>query len=196
MVRPFRVRVCVIGAAVITAVMQAANLGGTERFTAQAVNMSNVGPSGAVGTIDIIIERFSTEAERTRFLEALNEGGNDGLYRAFQKAPSIGKIGPTGRVGFDVRYAHAVPGEDGGRQIVVASDRRMSFLEVSNRPRTIDYPFTVVQLQLDDDGKGEGKASFLTRIEVDKEKHAIVLEDFASQPVDLMAVRTLGSGKP
>lgn len=192
MIMPIRVPRTVVAAAVVAAVMQASVLGGAERFTAQAVNMSNVGPSGAVGTIDIIIERFSTEAERTRFLEALNKGGNDGLYRAFQKAPSIGKVGPTGRVGFDIRYAHAVPGEDGGRQVVIASDRRMSFLEVANRPRTVDYPFTVVQLQLDEDGKGEGKASFLTRIEVDKEKQAIVLENFASQPVDLMAVRTLG----
>jgi hypothetical protein len=127
---------------------------------------------------------------------ALDDGGNDGLLRAFQDAPSIGKVGPTGRVGFDIRYAHEMKGEDGGRQVVIASDRRMSFLEVATRPRTVDYPFTVVQLQLGNDGKGEGKASFLTRIEVNKEQQAIVLENFASQPVDLMAVRSLGGQRP
>lgn len=163
-----------------------------ERFTAQAVNMSNVGQSGAVGTVDIIIERYSTEAERDRFLSALTERGNDGLLLAFQNAPSIGKVGPTGRIGFDIRYAYEMPGEDGGRQIVIASDRRMSFLEAANRPRTVDYPFTVVQLKLDEDGTGEGKASLLTRIAVDKKQNTIVLENFASRPVDLMGVRSLG----
>jgi hypothetical protein len=178
-----------IGAA---AAICAAVLGAEERFTAQAVNMANVGPSGAVGTVDIIINRYSTEAERTRFLAALTERGNDGLLEAFQKAPSIGKVGPTGRLGFDIRYAHEMAGEDGGRQIVLASDRRMSFLEVANRPRTVDYPFTVVQLKLDNGGNGEGKASFLTRIEVDKKNNALVLENFASRPVDLMSVRSVG----
>ena len=74
---------------------------------------------------------------------------------------------------------------------MLASDRRMSFLEVANRPRTVDYPFTVVQLQLDEDGNGEGKASFLTRIEVDTRNNALILENFASRPVDLMSVRAL-----
>jgi hypothetical protein len=181
-----------LAAVAVAAAMGAVATRAEERFTAQAVNMSNVGPSGAVGTVDIIIERYSTEAERNRFLAALTERGNDGLLDAFQNAPSIGKVGPTGSVGFDIRYAHEMPGEDGGRQIVIASDRRMSFLEVANRPRTVDYPFTVVQLRLDNDGTGEGKASVFTRIEVDKRNNALVLENFASQPVDLKSVRTLG----
>lgn len=53
-----------------------------------------------------------------------------------------------------------------------------------------------LQLQLDGDGNGEGKASLLTRIDVDATRHAIVLENFASQPVDLMSVRSLGSSRP
>jgi hypothetical protein len=187
-----RARVPSLAVVCAVAAICAVGLRAEERFTAQAVNMANVGPSGAVGTIDIIINRYSTEAERNRFLAVLNERGNDGLLDAFQKAPSIGKVGPTGRVGYDIRYAHEVPGEDGGRQIVIASDRRMSFLEAANRPRTVDYPFTVVQLELDKDGNGEGKASILTRIEVDKQRDTLVLENFASRPVDLMSVRSLG----
>jgi hypothetical protein len=185
------------GALALVAGLYGAAVIAEERFTAQAVNMSNVGRGGAAGTVDILINRLSTEAERQRFMTALTEGGNDGLLKAFQKAPSIGKIGPTGNVGLDIRYAQEIPGDEGGREIIIATDRRMSFLEVSNRPRTVDYPFTVVQLHLDRSGNGEGKASILTKIEIDKKKNAIVLENFASQPVDLMAVRrTAGSSNP
>ncbi len=191
----YRITMSVMAAAMVAVSLQTA-LAGVERFTAQAVNMSNVGRPGAGGTIEILINRFSTASERRAFLVALQKGGNDGLLRAFQAAPSLGKIGPTGRVGFDIRYAHEMAGEDGGRQVVIASDRRMSFFEASARPRTVDYPFTVVQLQLDNDGNGEGKASLLTRIEVDEQRQAIVLENFASQPVDLMTVRSLGGNTP
>jgi hypothetical protein len=199
--RLFRVPPRTLAVVAVVAAISSVAIGAEERFTAQAVNMSNVGPSGAVGTMDIIINRYSTESERNRFLAALAERGNDGLLQAFQNAPSIGKVGPTGRLGFDIRYAQEIPGEDGGRRIVIASDRRMSFLEASNRPRTVDYPFTVVELRLDNEGNGEGKASLLTRIEIDKKHDALVLENFASSPVDLKSVRAVGgvsnrTGKP
>ena len=189
LLKSFHLNGRLFGALAVAATFYGVAATAEERFTAQAVNMSNVGSGGAVGTVDIIINRFSTEAEQQRFMTALAEGGNDGLLRAFEKAPSIGKIGPTGRVGLDIRYAQEIPADEGGRQIIIATDRRMSFLEVSNRPRTVDYPFTVVQLQLDRSGNGEGKASLLTKVAIDKKQNAIVLENFASQPVDLMAVR-------
>jgi hypothetical protein len=160
-----------------------------ERFSATANNMSGVGRQGVIGPVDIILQRYSTEAERNRFLAALTERGPDALLEAFQKAPSIGRLGAPGRIGYEIRYAAEMPGEDGGRRIVIATDRRMSFMEAANRPRTVDYPFTVVQLNLDNDGKGEGRASIYAKIEVDKKNNAIVLEDFGIQPVTLMNVK-------
>ena len=161
-----------------------------ERFSATANNMSGVGRQGVIGPVDITLERYSTEDERNRFLAVLTERGPDALLEAFRKAPSIGRLGAPGRIGYEIRYAAELPGEDGGRSIVIATDRRMSFLEAANRPRTVDYPFTVVQMNLDKAGKGEGRASIYAKIEVDKEHNAIVLEDFGIQPVTLMNVKT------
>ena len=160
-----------------------------ERFSATANNMSGVGRQGVIGPVDITLERYSTDDERNRFLAVLTERGPDALLQAFQKAPSIGRLGAPGRIGYEIRYAAELPGEDGGRSIVIATDRRMSFLEAANRPRTVDYPFTVVQMNLDKAGKGEGRASIYAKIEVDKEHNAIVLEDFGIQPVTLMNVK-------
>lgn len=160
-----------------------------ERFSATANNMSGVGRQGVIGPVDIVLDRYSTEDERNRFLAVLTERGPDALLDAFQKAPSIGRLGAPGRIGYEIRYAAQMPGEDGGRRIVIATDRRMSFMEAANRPRTVDYPFTVVQLQLDKDGKGEGRASVYAKITVDKANDSIVLEDFGIQPVTLMNVQ-------
>lgn len=159
-----------------------------ERFTALAANMSNVG-TGATGTVDILVNRYSTEAERTRFINVLLEKGADALLEAFRSAPSIGRISTPDDIGYDLRYAHAWKGEDGGRRIVIATDRRIGIWEARNQPRTINYPFTVIELRLDDDGEGEGKLALLTKIYGDKQERTIVLENYASEPVRLLSVR-------
>jgi hypothetical protein len=179
----------IAGVAVVVSLAATPALAQGERFSATANNLSGVGRQGVIGPVDIILQRYSTEAERNRFLAALTERGPDALLEAFQKAPSIGRLGAPGRIGYEIRYAAEMPGEDGGRRIVIATDRRMSFMEAANRPRTVDYPFTVVQLNLDNDGKGEGRASIYAKIEVDKKNNAIVLEDFGIQPVTLMNVK-------
>ena len=63
------------------------------------------------------------------------------------------------------------------------TDRYIGFWEAVNRPRTIDYPFTLIELRIGADGRGEGKMSLATKIIVEKKKNTIVLEDYKSQPV-------------
>lgn len=160
-----------------------------DRFSATATNMSTFGPQGVLGPVDIIINRYSTEDERNRFLAVLAERGPNGLLEVFRSSKSIGRLAAPGSVGYDIRYAAKIPGEDGGYKVVIATDRLMSFLEVRNQPRTVDYPFTVVQLNIGANGQGEGRASIYARITTDKRNNTIVLEDFGSQPVTLMNVR-------
>lgn len=163
-----------------------------DRFSATATNMSNVGPQGVLGPVDIIIDRYSTEEERNRFLGVLAERGPDGLLEVFRSSKGIGRLAAPGSLGYEIRYAAKIPGEDGGYRVVIATDRLMSFFEARNQPRTVDYPFTVVQLNMGRDGEGEGRASIYARITTDKRNNTIVLEDFGSQPVTLMNVRDEG----
>lgn len=160
-----------------------------DRFTATANNMSNIGRPGVIGQVDIIINRYSTEDERNRFLSVLSERGPDALLEVFRESKSIGRLAAPGRLGYEIRYAAKMKGEDGGYRVVIATDRLMSFFEARNQPRTVDYPFTVVQLNIGADGTGEGRASVYTKITTDKRNNTIVLEDFGSQPVTLMNVR-------
>lgn len=53
---------------------------------------------------------------------------------------------------------------------MLATDRYITFWEAVNRPRTIDYPFTMIELHIGPDGKGEGKMSIATRIMHDTKK--------------------------
>ena len=65
----------------------------------------------------------------------------------------------------------------------------MSFAEVRNQPRSVDYPFTLIEIHLNKDGEGEGKLAYATKISFDKKKNAIELENYSSEPVRLTTVK-------
>lgn len=167
----------------------AAQTGGNgERFTALAINFD--APPGAVSTtVDINVDRWSTDAERDRLLTTLMEKGPGSLLEAVGKLPKLGTIRTPDSIGYDLRFARHTPGPDGGERVVILTDRPIGFWEARNQPRSIDYPFTLIELHINADGKGEGKLSIGTKIQADKDTGTIVLENYSTQPVQLSAVR-------
>ena len=157
-----------------------------EAFTALAVNMSNVGRPGST-TVDIVIERYSTAEETQRLLAIFKEKGPEALVDALRDTPRVGYIRTPDSLAYDLRWAEQVPGEDGGRRVMLLTDRPIGFWEAANRPRTIDYPFTLIELQLDPSGEGVGKLSIATRITLNGS--VLALENFANEPVRLTQVR-------
>ena len=152
-----------------------------EKFTGFAIN-TNSGPSTA--TVDFTVTRWSTDAERAQLLAIIKENKDptDKLLRALQKLPKVGYIRTPDRLAWDLHYARQSPLDEGGRQIVLATDRPIGFWEARNQPRSYDYPFTIVQVHLDRNDTGSGKILAGTKIYIDK-KNNLVLENFAQQPV-------------
>jgi hypothetical protein len=179
-----------LAAAIGAAALVAQTPGAPERFTAFAVNLDGtpVAPAGA-GVVEMVVERYSTDAERDRLLKALIEQGPDKLLDTLQSLPRVGYIRTPNSIGYDLHYARKAPLPDGGERVVLATDRYIGYWEAANRPRTIDYPFTVIELRLNRDGVGEGKMSLATKISIDKEHNQIELEDYGTQPVLLTMVR-------
>ena len=172
-----------VGVVLLAAALAAAqpqSSAGPEDITA-AVVANNELASG-IGTVQIRINRWSTDADRTRLLTTLRESGSAALLKELQKMPSVGTIRTPNSVGYDLHYARQTPVGD-GRRIVIATDRPISFLEATNQGRTLDYPFTLLQMQLDKNGKGTGTMSYATKIVAND--NVIELEDIASAPFRL-----------
>jgi hypothetical protein len=159
-----------------------------ETFTAFAVNMANTAPRATATVVDIHIDRYSPEADRDRLINVFEQKGQDALLDALQQLPVVGYIRTPESLRYDLHFARQMPEPEGGRRIVIATDRRISAWEAMNRPRSIDYPFTVIELQLDRNNEGVGKASIATRIEKGKDG-TIELENFSSVPVLLNDVK-------
>jgi hypothetical protein len=175
--------------ALVSSIAGAQTLGSPEHFTAAAFNMNR----GAAGMIDIQVDRWSTDAQRDRLVNALLQKGPDKLLDTLQDMPVAGHFNSPGRLGIDIRFARHTPGEDGGERVVLVTDRRIGFLEAANQPRSIDYPFTVIELNLNRDGDGEGRMSIATKVIVDKKKNTITLENFELQPVLLTQIKRVHS---
>jgi hypothetical protein len=163
-----------------------------ERFTGFAINM-NSGPSTA--TVDFEVERWSTDQERAQLLTILAEEknpyqANEKMFNVLQKMPKTGFIRTQRTLAWDLKYArqHKLP--DGGRALILATDRPIGFREAVVQGRTMDYPFTIVEVRLNTKDEGEGKIIAGTRLLVDKDKN-LVLENYGQQPVRFNSIRRL-----
>jgi len=156
-----------------------------ERFSAAAIDPNR----GTTSMVDIAVEWWTSDEEHDRLFTALLEHGPDKLLDVLRDAPTVGFVKRPGNLSWDLRYARRLALPDGGERVVVATDRPVSFWEATNQPRTIDYPFTVIELRLNHDGEGEGKMSIATRITADKEHRMVTLENWDLQPVMLKSVK-------
>ncbi|SRR6266508_4273826 len=161
----------------------AQTLGSPETFTAFAVNLGNLSGRTSAGIVEIVVNRWSTERERGRLMTTLLDKGPEKLLDVLQDTQKVGYIRTPNTLGYDLHYAHKTPLPEGAERVVIATDRPISFWEARNQPRSIDYPFTVIEMHINRDGKGEGKMSIATKIEVDKESQTIELENYGTQPV-------------
>lgn len=158
------------------------------RFTAFAVSL----PQGKAGTVDIAIERWTTDEERASLLDLLagasfKAHGQDKLLKALQKIePRTGFIRAPNTLGWDLRYAreHLLP--DGVRQIVIATDKPVGFLAAARGARVMDYPFSFVEMRMKPDGKGEGRLLVATAVDVKNGR--LELENYGQEPVRLTSI--------
>jgi hypothetical protein len=189
MPRPFRFATSVLttvgAAAILTLSAFAQTMGTPEHYTATAMNLNN----GRAGTIDITVNRWSTDKQRDALMAVVAQKGPDKLLDALQDMPAMGHFGAPGNLSWDIHFARKMPLPDGGERVVMVTDRRISFWEAANQPRSFDYPFTVIELHLNRDGDGEGKMSIATKVIYDKKENMVTLENYQTSPVQLTNVK-------
>jgi hypothetical protein len=158
------------------------------RFTAFNVSM----PTGQAGVTEITIERWTTDAERKSLLELVEtakygEGGQRKLLSALQKIkPRTGFIRTPNSIGWDLRYCVENKLDDGTRQIVIGTDKPVSFGAAAGGSQVLDYPFTIIEMRMKPNEKGEGKMLVATSITVKNGR--LELENYGQEPVRLTSI--------
>src|SRR5436189_1048825 len=172
-------------AALSFAIASAQTNGTPERFSANAIDINR----GTAGNVEIVVNRWSTDDQRNTLMKTLLDKGPEKLLDKLQDMPRMGYIRTPDSVGWDLHFARRTPQPEGGERVVLVTDRRIGFWEASQQPRSIDYPFTVIELRLNRDGEGEGKMSIAMKIVADKENNIVTLENYDISPVMLNNVK-------
>lgn len=157
-----------------------------QRYTAVAMDLDR----GQASQLTIAIERWSSEAERERLMRTMLEKGASALLDTLRDLPRVGYLQVDGGLGWDLHFARKVPDADGGERLIIGTDRPVSFWEASQQPRSIEYPFTVIEIRLKD-GQGEGTLSLATRVIPDKANNIVVLENYDMQRIRLTNVKAV-----
>ena len=131
---------------------------------------------GATVPIDIRINRYNKDEEINQYATLLAKSGPAGLRSALDKQ-DVGQFSPVGKVGTPLAIARKLVNGD-MTEIRVVTLRIMSFAELRNGGRSVDYPYTMLDLVVDKDGKGTGTAIGAAKIRFNKKKNVYEIESF------------------
>jgi len=107
------------------------------------------------------------------------------LDAAIKAAPTCGYVWGEGVTGYSIKYAWRSPSATGGDRIVLVTARRLG---ASTAAPDVDADFTIIEMQLDQKGVGEAKASH-ANVVVDAAAKTLALDGQAPSPMLLKVTR-------
>jgi len=141
------------------------------------------------------VERLTTQNEADRLLRVLDDQGQTGLLNAMSNN-DLGRFSLGGRVGEPLR-AVIVDNQDGRQRLRAIFQRWIGFGELRGGYRSVDYPFSYVEIVIDPrTGRGDGTFFPAARIRFKKANSnrpdTVEIEDFGTFPGKLMGVSMRG----
>jgi len=144
---------------------------------------------GKTVNFDFRITRYATDAEVDQLATLLKDKGQDELVNALEKL-DVGRINPSMTTGTPIAIARKR--RDGTHTIItIFTARNMSFAERYNSGRSIDYPFGMMQVTLNDKGQGTGQIMAAAKLRFDKKKGHYELESFGNQYIKAVNIRPM-----
>jgi hypothetical protein len=156
-------------------------------FSALAVS-PGAPPGQATLSIDILLTRWSSPEERDLVTTTLLEQGPAKLLELLQKMPPVGRLTTPGSTGFALRFAMGYKTGQIDR-VLILTDRPVGVWEAQAGARSLDYPFTVIEMVLRPNARGEGQVAVAAKILVDRATRSMSFEDYSVWPVRLQSLR-------
>jgi hypothetical protein len=186
--RAFIVAALVVGYALVPAALQARDDDKDatihQEFTGIASSIGTPGNPVGQAPVDITITRWSNRDEQRAFLNALSGEGQNAALDRLQDLKPVGTIRINRQgLAYDLRYSQETRRPDGGRRVFLMTDRPISAWEAWAQPRYSDYPFTLITMNLDKDGKGSGSIILAARITGTEDGRFVQVENYATTPI-------------
>jgi len=158
---------------------------GPETFTGRVVDMSGARMT-STAHFTLHIDEYAMDEEIAQHAAVLAEEGSRGLEKVLWKLDRGWlKIGTS--LGHVVGVARSID-TDGGRIIRAVTDRPVQLFAVRRGLRSVDYPFGFIELELDANGKGEGRLIAAAKLKFTKDG-TLEIEQLGTRPFRLMKVK-------
>jgi hypothetical protein len=158
-----------------------------EVYTGNIVNVT--GRSVSVG-FTLTLERWTSDVEAQQYLSVLASEGQEGLMKAIRKN-NLGFIAATGQTRRDLLLVREAQIE-GKRRVIVAFERWIGFYEARGGYRSLDHPFSIMEIFFHEKGRGSGTFIGLAQLRLERDKKTeqmkLELENFGSFPAKVMGV--------
>jgi hypothetical protein len=158
------------------------------RFSAFAVQMQG----GMAGAVEVAIERWTTDAERNALIAQVQKTSDKDadqrkLVTALQKvSPRAGFLNLPNTMGWDIKYAHEATLPDGSRQLVIVTDKPVSF-GMAASGNADEAPFTLIEMQFPK-GSNKGEGKLLGATSISTKNGRLELETYTQQPTRLTQI--------
>jgi hypothetical protein len=158
------------------------------RFTAIGVQLQ----AGMAGVIEITIERWTTDDERNALVTLLGkttdkEADQRKLVKALQDIKiRTGFLSAPNTMGWDIKYAYESKLADGGRQVVICTDKPVSF-GMAASGQAYDAAFSLIEIQFPA-GSAKGTGKMLARTGIATKNGKLELESYVNEPARLTEV--------
>jgi len=158
---------------------------GSEEYTGTAISFN--GPRTATAFFNLRITGETSDEQARQYLAVLQQNGQD-KARDTIRQNDLGSFSVGNQLGRTLNVVRE-SSIDGKRRIFIVFERWERFAELRGGYRSLDYPFGVIELYIDDaTGKGEGTYIAAARIRWIDDKNQVEVENFATYPVKLTAV--------
>ncbi|HTR04652.1 MAG TPA: hypothetical protein VMN82_15810 [Thermoanaerobaculia bacterium] len=157
-------------------------------YQAWALNM--LGGGGGT-TVTIGIYRWTTDAERSALINVLKTEGNAELVADMSQLPQVGYIYTQGTLAYALFYARENVLPDGTKQIVLATNRPLSFAGAIAPGARQKYDLGIAELRIPTKGEGEGKVIVQGMATIDDKTGKIEINNYSGQPTRLMQIRAI-----
>jgi hypothetical protein len=148
-------------------------------------------------TFTLTINGQTSDSLAQEYLNTLQSGGQDDVLAAIKKQ-DLGSFSVGANVGVTINVVRESV-EGNTRKIFIVFERWTQFAEYRGGYRSLDYPFGVIELTIDEKtGKGEGTYIAAAQIRWKKDKktngYQVEIENFATYPAKLLGVQLRGKG--
>ncbi len=144
------------------------------------------GPRAITDFFTLTINSYTPDTDIRRFTDILRSEGRSDFWDALGKQKR-GTIQVGSGLALDINAVWAAP-TDEGRKISALGERWLGFGELRRGARSLDYPFTYIELWVEEDGDVEGSLFPAAKVR-SKSGNTIEVENFGTYPARLTNIK-------